>query len=111
MALALFAGVPVSDYAAALTWYERLLGAPAFFPHDTEAVWQLAADRFLFIVQQPEHAGHAIPTVMVDDLDERVSRIAEQGLAPARREDYGNGARKAIYRDADGNEIAFGATS
>lgn len=35
----LFAGIPVSDYAAARPWYERLLGAePTMLPHDTEAV-------------------------------------------------------------------------
>ena len=35
----LFAGIPVSDYAAALAWYERLLGSPpSFFPHDTDGV-------------------------------------------------------------------------
>jgi hypothetical protein len=39
MAVHLFAGIPVSDYSAALTWYERLLGSPpSFFPYDTEAV-------------------------------------------------------------------------
>ena len=27
--LDLFAGIPVADYAAALQWYERLLGSPA----------------------------------------------------------------------------------
>jgi hypothetical protein len=32
MAIDLFAGVPVSDYAAALTWYERLLGGPPQSP-------------------------------------------------------------------------------
>ncbi|HEY0755314.1 MAG TPA: hypothetical protein VGD98_15250 [Ktedonobacteraceae bacterium] len=37
--LDLFAGIPVADYATALSWYERLLDSePAFFPHDTEAV-------------------------------------------------------------------------
>jgi hypothetical protein len=31
--LDLFAGIPVADYAAALSWYQRLLGeAPAFKP-------------------------------------------------------------------------------
>ena len=57
--LDLFAGIPVADYTAALKWYERLLGyPPTFFPHDTEAVWELAEHRYLYIVQQPEHAGH-----------------------------------------------------
>ena len=105
----LFAGVPVADYAAALKWYERLLGsAPSFFPHDTEAVWELAEHRYVYIVQQPEHAGHAMHTLFVDDLDTLVARIAEQGLNPAKQETYSNGVRKITYRDADGNEIGFG---
>ncbi len=42
----LFAGLPVSDYQRALTWYERLLGSePAFLPNATEAVWELAEHR------------------------------------------------------------------
>ena len=47
MALYLFAGIAVSDFAGALAWYEKLLGAPpSFFPHDTEAVWELAEGRW-----------------------------------------------------------------
>jgi catechol 2,3-dioxygenase-like lactoylglutathione lyase family enzyme len=34
MAVDLFAGIPVTDYQAALAWYQRLLGSePAFFPN------------------------------------------------------------------------------
>ena len=109
MALYLFAGIPVSDYSAALTWYERLLGSPpSFFPHDTEAVWELAEHRSLYIVQRPEHAGHALHTLIVDDLDGQVAGIAQRGLAPAQRETYANGVRKITYADPDGNEIGFG---
>ena len=107
--LDLFAGIPVTDYAAALQWYERLLGAPpAFFPHDTEAVWELAEHRYVYIVQQPQHAGHARHTLFVDDLDALVAQIAERGLDPAQRETYANGVRKITYRDPDGNEIGLG---
>jgi hypothetical protein len=78
--LDLFAGTPVVDYAAALKWYEWLLGsAPAFFPHDTEAVWELAEHRYMYIVQEPEHAGRAMHTLFVDDLDSLVARIADRG--------------------------------
>jgi len=109
MAVYLFAGIPVSDYSAALTWYERLLGAPpSFFPHDTEAVWQLAEHRSVFIVQQPEHAGHAMHTIIVDDLDTVVAAIARRGLEPAKRDTYSNGVRKTTNVDPDGNEIGFG---
>ena len=107
--LDLFAGIPVADYPAALEWYQRLLGSPpSFFPHDTEAVWELAEHRYLYVVQLPEHAGHARHTLFVDDLDALVSQIAGRGLDPALRETYSNGVRKITYRDADGNEIGFG---
>lgn len=83
MALDLFAGIPVTEYAAALKWYERLLGSPpAFFPNDTEAVWELAEHRYVFIEQRPERAGHALHTIFVDDLDAIVAQITERGSTP-----------------------------
>jgi catechol 2,3-dioxygenase-like lactoylglutathione lyase family enzyme len=109
MTVDLFAGIPVSDFAAALAWYERLLGSPpAFFPNDTEAVWELAEHRFVYIEWRPEHAGHAMHTIFVDDFDARVDAVAARGLEPAQRETYSNGVRKTTYRDADGNEFGFG---
>ena len=109
MAVDLYAGIPVSDYAAALAWYERLLGSPpSFVVSDTEAVWELAEHRSVFIEQRPNHAGHAMHTIFVDDLDTLMAGIAERGLDPAKRETYSNGVRKATYVDPDGNEIGFG---
>ncbi len=108
MAVELFAGVRVSDFAAAKAWYERLLGEePAFLPHATEAVWRLAEHRWLYIVES-EGAGHSMHTIFVDDLDARVAEIASRGIEPDDRETYPGKARKVIYRDPDGNEIAFG---
>jgi hypothetical protein len=109
MALDLFAGIPVTDYTAALTWYERLLGSPpSFVPNDIEAVWELAEHRFVFIELRPESAGHAMHTIFVDDPDTLVAQIAERGLKPVEQETYSNGVRKTTYRDPDGNEIGFG---
>jgi hypothetical protein len=107
--LDLFAGNRVSDFASAKAWYERLLGAePSFLPHSTEAVWELAEHRFLYILEDADGAGRAIHTIFVDDLDVRVADIASRGIEPDERETYPGKARKAIYRDADGNEISFG---
>jgi catechol 2,3-dioxygenase-like lactoylglutathione lyase family enzyme len=107
--LDLFAGIPVTDIAAARAWYEQLLGTePAFHPHDTEAVWELAEHRYMYIVQQPEHAGHARHTLFVADLDALVAHSADRGLHPVQRDRYANGVRKITYRDPDGNEIGFG---
>ena len=101
----------MSDYERALVYYQRLLGSePAFFPNATEAVWELAEHRYLYIEQLPDRAGHALHTVFVDDLDERVERISRRGIEPSSQETYENGVRKVIYRDHDGNEIGFGGS-
>ena len=62
----------------------------------------------LCVLEREARRGGAIHTVFVDDLDARVAEIASRGLEPADRETYAGKARKAIYRDADGNEISFG---
>ena len=110
----LFAGIRVADLAAAQDWYERLLGKPpTFFPNATEAVWQLAEHRHLYIEQVDGAAGGGLVTLFLDrdpdgDLDALVADIAARGIEPVARETYSNGVQKATYRDPDGNEIGFG---
>lgn len=111
MSLHLFAGLRVRDFQAARPWYERLLGEPTFLPHATEAVWTLAEDRSIYIVEHADGAGGSAVTIFLDDLDPKVAAIAARGLEPDERETYANGIRKAIYRDPDGNEVGFGGAS
>jgi len=106
--LTLFAGIPVRDFAAARQWYELLLGEPSFFPHATEAVWMLADECAVYIVEDGDRAGHGLVTIFVEDLDAVVGEIAARGLEPDERETYENDVRKMIYRDPDGNEIGYG---
>jgi hypothetical protein len=88
MAVDLFAGISVRDFPAALAWYERLLGsAPAFLPNDVEAVWEVGEHRYVYIELRPQHAGHSLTTLFVDDLEERVRASAERGIDPAERGD------------------------
>ena len=66
MTMDLFAGIPVRDYTTAVAWYERLFGAaPAFLPNDTEAVWEVAESRSVYVQHRAEHAGHALVTLFV----------------------------------------------
>lgn len=111
MTLDLFAGVPVSDYAAALPWYERFFGGPpAFLPHDTEAVWEAAEHRYVYVVQDPKRAGNALVLLFTDDLVNRVAALSRRGIESATRETYGNGVTKVTYQDPDGNELSLGGT-
>jgi catechol 2,3-dioxygenase-like lactoylglutathione lyase family enzyme len=109
MEMELFAGVAVSDYPKAVKWFEALLGMPATFEAtDTECVWTLSEHRSIYVELRPERAGHAMVTVILDDLDGFVEAAAGRGVHPETQETYDNGMRKATYRDSEGNEIGFG---
>lgn len=108
MSLHLFAGLRVRDFEAARPWYEQLLGKPSFLPHDTEAVWTLAEDRSVYVVEHADGAGNSVVMIWVDDLDAQTAAIADRGLEPDQRLTYSNGVRKTVYRDPDGNEVGFG---
>ena len=108
MSLHLFAGLRVRDFQAARAWYDRLLGEPTSFPHATEAVWTLAENGSVYVVEHVGGAGNSVVTLFVDDLDEWVAAIAARGLQPDEQETLSNGVRKAVYRDPDGNEVGFG---
>ncbi|WJV50689.1 hypothetical protein [Streptomyces flavofungini] len=69
---------------------------------------ELAEHQSIAVEVRPERAGHAPHTVFVDDFDDRAAGTAARGIEPVRRDTYGNGVRKAPYRDPDGNEIGFG---
>lgn len=109
MTVDLFAGLSVSDYEQARSWYERLWGSePAFLPNDVEAVWEIAEHRYVFFEVLPARAGHSQCTLFVDDLDGWVDPIVARGIEPVVRETYDNGVRHVTFRDPDGNEISFG---
>jgi hypothetical protein len=108
MSLHLFAGLRVRGFQAARQWYEQLLGEPTFFPHVTEAVWTLAVDRSVYVVEHADGAGNSMVTIFLEDLDAQVAAIAVRGLEPDERETYSNGVRKVLYGDPDGNELGFG---
>jgi catechol 2,3-dioxygenase-like lactoylglutathione lyase family enzyme len=102
----LFAGVPVRDLDAAFAWYERLAGRPFDFrPNDDEAVWRFAGG-WIYVVRDAPRAGHALLTLLVDDLDAEVDAIAARGLEPAHREN--TPVRKARFEDPDGNWVTLG---
>ena len=108
VAVGVFAGVPVRDYTSAVKWYELLLGAEAsFYPNEVEAVWQLAEDRYVYIIEDQERAGGAVSMIWVDDPVAEAARIAKRGLEPVDVEKYDT-VWKYVFHDADGNEIGVG---
>ena len=110
MALDLFAGIAVRDLQDALHWYERLFGRPADLVAGTEAVWDLAENRSMFL-EERARAGGSVSVVFVDDLDERVAGIAARGIEPVEWLSFGDGMREAVFIDPDGNELRLGTAA
>jgi hypothetical protein len=103
-----FAGVPTSDYAAALPWYTRLFGRPPdVIVKEDESMWELASGTWVYVVADPGRAGNALLTVMVDDLDAHVAALRERGAEPGAIETTRGKFRRSELNDPDGNQIAF----
>lgn len=103
----LFAGVAVADYGAAIAWYAQFFGRPADIPvAEQEAMWQVAAAGWVYVVGDPGRAGNALLTLAVDNLDARVAALAERGLTVAEFQTV-PGGRKAAFYDPEGNQIAL----
>jgi catechol 2,3-dioxygenase-like lactoylglutathione lyase family enzyme len=108
LATGIFAGIPVNDFSAALEWYRRLLGTePSFYPNDAEAVWQLAQDRFVYIIEDDMRAGGAVSMIWFDDPVGTVAAIGRRGLEPLGIEKH-DPVWKYVFHDPDGNEIGVG---
>jgi hypothetical protein len=68
-------------------------GRADVLPHAAEAVWTLAEDRSVYVVEHADGAGNSVVTIFLDDLDAQVAAIAARGLEPDERETYFNGVR------------------
>jgi catechol 2,3-dioxygenase-like lactoylglutathione lyase family enzyme len=102
-----FTGLAVSDFDAARSWYERLLGRPPdMFPKADEAVWQLTDSALVYVVADQSRAGSGLLTIAVNRLEDHLAELAERLIA-TETETLANGLRKASASDPDGNTISF----
>ena len=102
-----FAGVAVSDYAAAYEWYVRLFGREAdMHPHDLEAVWRLSPGSSVYVVGDVERAGHGLLTLATDDLADLANRLLANGLEFT-RDSEGDAPESLTVTDYDGNRTKF----
>jgi catechol 2,3-dioxygenase-like lactoylglutathione lyase family enzyme len=105
----LFAGIPVADLEVAIEWYGRLLGGPPdMTPNETERTWKLTDESWIYVVTDPERAGKALVTVMVDDLDDRLAGLEGRGIEPDEIQVISESVRKAVFSDPEGNQIGIG---
>jgi hypothetical protein len=104
-----FASIPVADRDPAMGWYERFAGrAPDLIPNHHEAAWQLSEAGWIYIIVDPKRVGSALNTLLVDDLDGFLARLAQRGVTAAPIEVMGNGVRHVTIVDPDGNRLKVG---
>jgi predicted enzyme related to lactoylglutathione lyase len=105
---ALFAGIAVSDFGAARSWYERFFDRPAdVVAHATEQMWQTSANGWIYIVGDPDHAGHSIVGIAVPDIGHALAALRERDIQSGPIERQAENARKAVVVDPDGNSIGI----
>lgn len=57
----LFASVPVVDLRMAMPWYQRVFGrTPDIIPNDSEVMWQVTGNGWLYVIQDVERAGRTV---------------------------------------------------
>ena len=104
----LFAGVAVSDFAAARRWYEALFGRPPdMLPKQGEAVWHVTTFGSVYVTADPARAGSALVTMAVSNLDEHTAALAARGLSLDEQETDSSAPRQRTITDNDGNSIKF----
>ena len=71
-------------------------------------MWQVAETGWIYVVGNTRRAGHALLTLLVDDLEDQVAELAERGLATGAIDTVPGVVRKAVIIDPEGNMITFG---
>lgn len=104
------ASLAVKDLAAALPWYQALLGRAADSrPMPEVAEWKFPRGGWLQIYQLPERAGRGSVTLAVSNLDDTTAHVQKLGVDTSQRTS-GAKVKTLMIVDPDGNHIAFAET-
>lgn len=104
----LFAGLPVTDFARAADWYERLFDRPCdVVAHESERLWRVTETGWVYVVSDAGRAGNGLVAIVVGDLDATVAELAARGIGVTSTEHVPDGGRKATVTDPDGNQVSF----
>jgi predicted enzyme related to lactoylglutathione lyase len=108
----LFAGIPVAELEPALDWYERFFGRPPdMAPNESERVWQVTDDGWIYVVEDRDRVGKGLVTLMGTDLDERIGQLNQRGIETGEIEQLNETTRVLLVTDPEGNRIQLGEVS
>ena len=102
----LLASVPVADLHTAMRWYEQVFGRPPdIVPNESEVMWCVAGNGWLYVIEDVERAGMTVVTISVEHLDRFVADLATRGIVSTPVQTVGSAGRKCSVVDGDGNVI------
>jgi glyoxylase I family protein len=101
--------VPVADFDASHTWYERFFGRPADnLPMKGRLVeWRVTDNGWLQVTTDQTRAGTALVNFAVDDLGRHIAELVGRGLVPGEIEKVNKGVELSSITDPDGNRITL----
>lgn len=101
------ASIAVKDLAAAMRWYERVLGRRAdSTPMPGVAEWKFPRGGWLQVYEMPERAGGGSCTLVTDDLKAVGTELRRLGLDIV-DEMNSDKAKVIMVADPSGNLLAF----
>jgi predicted enzyme related to lactoylglutathione lyase len=101
------ASLAVKDLAAAVAWYQAVLGrAPDSEPMPEVAEWKFPRGGWLQVYRVPERAGNGSVTLAVSNIDEVISHVEKLGIDTSQRSSAAK-VKTLMITDPDGNHIAF----
>ena len=102
------AGISVNDIAAAIVWYEKLIGRPPDIrPLDTVAGWQFPGGGWIEVFTDQIRAGKSTVIFAVKSLEVQLRELEECGIPVSHITPSVEIGEVAIIEDPDGNQIVF----
>jgi predicted enzyme related to lactoylglutathione lyase len=100
--------VATRDYAAARSWYSRVIGRdPDLEPMAGVAEWQIAATAWLQLIEDPDRAGKSALRIGVDDLEAQIAELEDAGITVSEPVVIADLVKVVDVADPDGNEVSF----
>ena len=100
--------IATKDYAAARSWYVRVIGRePDLEPIEGVGEWQIAATAWLQVVEDHDRAGRTAVRLGVDDLAAQIAALEDEGIAMGELVVIADMVKVIDVADPDGNEVSF----
>lgn len=102
----ILAGIAVADMQAAKAWYSGFFDRePDRIPMDTDMEWDFPEGSTVQVFGDAKRAGNSSATLVPDNLDAELARLAELGHQPTERSS--GKFDIAIFEDLDGNRLVL----